>query len=117
MAEEERKKMGATKRFGESKAGKALKQIRKRQYDSTTNASAWSKINVELGAPVSVNAGQASPPVVEKPDAEATRAALRLMAESGNATAETLLKELAAAETATEEAKNKQDNRGTILYY
>ena len=117
LSEEERKKIGATKRFFESKAGKALKEIRKRQYESKTNAAAWSQIDVEQGAPISVNASRASPPAVAKPDAEATRASLRLMAESGNTTAETLLKELAAADAATEAAKNKQDNRGTILYY
>jgi hypothetical protein len=108
LSEEERKKIGATKRFFESKAGKALKQIRKRQYDSTTNASAWSKINVELGASGSVAAGQTRPPVIEKP--EATRAALRLLAETGSEAAETLLKELAAAEAAAEAANKKQDN-------
>ena len=108
LSEEERKKIGATKRFFESKAGKALKQIRKRQYDSKTNASAWSKINVELGASGSVAAGQTRPPVIEKP--EATRAALRLLAETGSEAAETLLKELAAAEAAAEAANKKQDN-------
>ena len=108
LSEEERKKIGATKKFYESKEGKALKQIRKREYDSTTNASAWSKINVELGASGSVAAGQTRPPVTEKP--EATRAALRLLADSGSDAAETLLKELAAAEVAAEAANKKQDN-------
>jgi hypothetical protein len=108
LSEEERKKIGATKRFFESKAGKALKQIRKRQYDSTTNASAWSKINVELGVLGPVAAGQTKPPVIEKP--EATRAALRLLAETGSEAAETLLKELAAAEAANKKQDNHENN-------
>ena len=70
---------------------------------------------MEQGAPVPVNANRATPPAVAKPDAEATRASLRLMAESGSTTAETLLKEMAAADAATEEAnKYKQDNHGYI---
>jgi hypothetical protein len=105
LSEEERKKIGATKRFYESKAGKALKQIRKREYDSTTNASAWSLINVELGVLGPIAAGPKKTPVKEKP--EATRAALRKLAEAGSEAAKTLLKELEETDAANE----KQDNR------
>ena len=116
LSEEERKKIGATKKFFESKAGKALKEIRRRQYESKRNAAAWSKIDVEQGASIPVNATRATHPAVAKPDAEATRASLRVMAESGSTTAQTLLKEMAAADAAAAEEANKykQDNNGFI---
>jgi hypothetical protein len=111
LSEEERKKIGATKKFYESKEGKALKQIRKREYDSTTNASAWSKINVELGE-VPIAAGPKKAPEKEKP--EATQAVLRKMAEAGSEAAKTLLKEMEetdAANSSKTKEQEKQDNR------
>jgi len=116
LSEEERKRIGTTKKFFESKAGKALKEIRRRQYESKRNAAAWSKIDVEQGASIPVNATRATHPAVAKPDAEATRASLRVMAESGSTTAQTLLKEMAAADAAAAEEANKynQDNNGFI---
>ena len=116
LSEEERKRIGTTKKFFESKAGKALKEIRRRQYESKRNAAAWAKIDVEQGASGPVNATRATHPAVAKPDAEATRASLRVMAESGSTTAQTLLKEMAAADAAAAEEANKynQDNNGFI---
>jgi hypothetical protein len=116
LSEEERKRIGTTKKFFESKAGKALKEIRRRQYESKRNAAAWSKIDVEQGASIPVNATRATHPAVAKPDAEATRASLRVMAESGSTTAQTLLKEMAAADAAAAVEANKynQDDNGYI---
>jgi hypothetical protein len=45
LSEKERKKMGKRAKFHESAQGKALKEIRKREYESTTNESEWSKVD------------------------------------------------------------------------
>jgi hypothetical protein len=47
LSEKERKKIGKRAKFHESAQGKALKEIRKREYESTTNESEWSKVDLE----------------------------------------------------------------------
>jgi hypothetical protein len=79
LSEEERKKIGDTKKFYASAEGKALKEIRKREYESTTNESEWSKINVEDDLPM--DTGSKKAPEKEKTDAAQT--AIRKMAEAG----------------------------------
>ena len=79
LSEEERKKIGDTKKFYASAEGKALKEIRKREYESTTNESEWSKINVEDDEPM--DTGSKKAPEKEKTDAAQT--AIRKMAEAG----------------------------------
>jgi hypothetical protein len=47
LSEKERKKIGKRAKFYDSAEGKALKEIRKREYESTTNESEWSKVDLE----------------------------------------------------------------------
>jgi hypothetical protein len=79
LSEEERKKIGNTKRFYETAEGRALKEIRKREHESTTNESEWSKINVEDDVPM--DTGSKKAPEKEKTDAAQT--VIRKMAEAG----------------------------------
>jgi hypothetical protein len=81
LSEEERKKIGNRAKFYESAQGKALKEIRKREYESTTNESEWSKINVEDNEPM--DTGTKKAPEREKTDAAQT--AIRKMAEAAKA--------------------------------
>jgi hypothetical protein len=47
LSEKERKKIRRRAAFNESEQGKALKEIRKREAESTTNESEWSKVDLE----------------------------------------------------------------------
>jgi hypothetical protein len=47
LSEKERKKIRRRAIFNESEQGKALKEIRKREAESTTNETEWSKVDLE----------------------------------------------------------------------
>jgi hypothetical protein len=47
LSEKERKKIRRRAAFNDSEQGKALKEIRKREAESTTNESEWSKVDLE----------------------------------------------------------------------
>jgi hypothetical protein len=64
LSEKERKKIRRRAIFHESEQGKALKEIKKREAESTTNESEWSKVDLEKDEVVEV--------VVETVEAEDT---------------------------------------------
>jgi hypothetical protein len=79
LSEKERKKIGNRAKFHESAQGKALKEIRKREYESTTNESEWSKINVEDNEPMDTTGTKEAS---EKDKTDAAQTAIRKMAEA-----------------------------------
>ena len=82
LSEEERKKIGNRAKFHESAQGKALKEIRKREYESTTNESEWSKINVEDNESMDTTGTKETS---EKDKTDAAQTAIRKMAEAAKA--------------------------------